>query len=150
MKFYVTEDKNGSYTVLLRHMHGVKFFDEISSQIIIVLNIEVNLVSIQIFCQVDDLLHATSMVAHFQTGLKPRIIVLVHFIQLGRQIIQYGQIFVFAQLVIEAIHIAIIVRYESFFIGIAEIVLLANANALEYFLHFLDGSEEIFSGYFNK
>ena len=83
------------------------------------------------------------MVAHFHTGLKLRVFAVAHFIQLRRQIIQLVQIFVFAQLVIETVHIAVIVRDEPFLIGIAEIVLLADADALEYLLHFFGGGGKL-------
>ena len=128
---------------MLRYLHDLQLINVIPSQIVIILNIGVNLIAVQIFRQVDDLLQAAAMVAHFHTGLKLRVFAVAHFIQLRRQIIELVQIFVFAQLVIEAVHIAVIVRDEPFLIGIAEIVLLADADALEYLLHFFGGGGKL-------
>ena len=102
-----------------------------------------SLIAVQIFRQVDDLLQAAAMVAHFHTGLKLRVFALIHFIQLRRQIIQLVQIFIFAQLAIKAVHIAVIVRDEPFLIGLAEVVPLADADTLEYLLQFLGGGGKL-------
>ena len=128
---------------MLRHLHNVQFFDVIAAQIVIVMDVRINLIAIQILGEVDDLLQAAAMVAHFHTGLKLRVFAFAHFIQLRRQIIKLVQIFVFAQLVIEAIHIAVIVRDEPFLIGLAEVIPLADADTLEYLLHFLGGGGEL-------
>ena len=128
---------------VLRHLHDLQLLNVIAPKIVIVLNMRIDLIAVQIFGQVDDLLQAAAMVAHFHTGLKLRVFALIHFIQLGGQIIQLVQIFVFAQLVIEAVHIAVIVRDEPFLIGLAEVVPLADADALEYLLHFLGGGGEL-------
>ena len=128
---------------MLRHLHDLQLLDIVPAQIVIIFNIGVNLIAVQIFRQVDDLLQAAAMVAHFHTGLKLRVFAVAHFIQLRRQIIQLVQIFVFAQLAIKAIHIAVIVRDEPFLIGLAEVIPLADADTLEYLLQFLGGGGEL-------
>ena len=128
---------------VLRDLHDLQLINVIPSQIVIILNIGVNLIAVQIFRQVDDLLQAAAMVAHFHTGLKLCVFAVAHFIQLRRQIIELVQIFVFAQLVIEAIHIAVIVRDEPFLIGLAEVIPLADADTLEYLLQFLGGGGKL-------
>ena len=128
---------------MLRHLHDLQLLDIVPAQIVIIFNIGVNLIAVQIFRQVDDLLQAAAMVAHFHTGLKLCVFAVAHFIQLRRQIIELVQTFVFAQLVIEAVHIAVIVRDEPFLVGLSEVVLLADADALEYLLHLLGGGREL-------
>ena len=128
---------------VLRHLHDLQLLDIVPAQIVIIFNIGVNLIAVQIFRQVDDLLQAAAMVAHFHTGLKLRVFAVAHFIQLRRQIIELVQTFVFAQLVIEAVHIAVIVRDEPFLIGLAEVIPLADADTLEYLLQFLGGGGEL-------
>ena len=125
------------------HLHNVQFFDVIAPQIVIVLNVGVNLIAVQIFRQVDDLLHAAAMVAHLHTGLELRIVALVHFIQLRRQIIQLVQILIFTQLTVKTVHIAVIVRDEPFLIGLAEVILLADPDPLKHFLQFLGGGGKL-------
>ena len=128
---------------VLRDLHDLQLLDVIAAQIVIVMDIRIDLIAVQIFRQVDDLLQAAAMVAHFHTGLKLRVFAVAHFIQLRRQIIELVQTFVFAQLVIEAVHIAVIVRDEPFLIGLAEVIPLADADTLEYLLHFLGGGGEL-------
>ena len=128
---------------MLWHLHNVQFFDVIAAQIVIVMDIGVNLIAIQILGEVDDLLQAAAMVAHFHTGLKLCVFAVAHFIQLRRQIIELVQIFVFAQLVIETVHIAVIVRDEPFLIGLAEVILLADPDPLKHFFQFLGGGGKL-------
>ena len=128
---------------VLRHLHDLQLINVIAPKIIIVLNMGIDLIAVQIFRQVDDFLQAAAMVAHFHTGLKLRVFAVAHFIQLRRQIVELVQIFVFAQLVIEAVHIAVIVCDEPFLIGLAEVIPLADADTLEYLLHFLGGGGEL-------
>ena len=128
---------------VLRHLHDLQLLDIVPAQIVIVLNMGIDLIAVQIFRQVDDLLQAAAMVAHFHTGLKLRVFAVAHFIQLRRQIIQLVQIFIFAQLAIKAVHIAVIVRDEPFLIGLAEVVPLADADTLEYLLQFLGGGGKL-------
>ena len=87
---------------MLRDLHDLQLLDIVSPQIVIVCNMGIDLIAVQIFRQVDDLLQAATMVAHFHTGLKLRVFAVAHFIQLRRQIVQLVQTFVFPQLVIEA------------------------------------------------
>ena len=128
---------------MLWHLHNVQFFDVIAAQIVIVMDIGVNLIAIQILGEVDDLLQAAAMVAHFHTGLKLCVFAFAHFIQLRCQIIQLVQIFIFTQLTVKTVHIAVIVRDEPFLIGLAEVIPLADADTLEYLLHFLGGGGEL-------
>ena len=128
---------------MLWHLHNVQFFDVIAAQIVIVMDIGVNLIAIQILGEVDDLLQAAAMVAHFHTGLKLCVFAFAHFIQLRCQIIQLVQIFVFAQLTVKTVHIAVIVCDEPFLIGLAEVVLLADPDPLKHFLQFLGGGGKL-------
>ena len=64
---------------MLWHLHNVQFFDVIAAQIVIVMDIGVNLIAIQILGEVDDLLQAAAMVAHFHTGLKLCVFAFAHF-----------------------------------------------------------------------
>ena len=128
---------------MLWHLHNVQFFDVIAAQIVIVMDIGVNLIAIQILGEVDDLLQAAAMVAHFHTGLKLCVFAFAHFIQLRRQIIQLVQILIFTQLAVKTVHIAVIVRDEPFLIGLAEVILLADPDTLKYFLQFLGGGGKL-------
>ena len=128
---------------MLWHLHNVQFFDVIAAQIVIVMDIGVNLIAIQILGEVDDLLQAAAMVAHFHTGLKLCVFAFAHFIQLRCQIIQFVQIFIFTQLTVKTVHIAVIVRDEPFLIGLAEVILLADPDPLKHFLQFLGGGGKL-------
>ena len=128
---------------MLWHLHNVQFFDVIAAQIVIVMDIGVNLIAIQILGEVDDLLQAAAMVAHFHTGLKLCVFAFAHFIQLRCQIIQLVQIFIFTQLTVKTVHIAVIVRDEPFLIGLAEVILLADPDPLKHFLQFLGGGGKL-------
>ena len=125
------------------NLSDFQFLNVITPQVIIVLDIGVNLITIQILGEVDDLLQAAGIVSDLHSGLELRIVALIHFIQLGGQIVQLVQIFVFAQLVIEAVHIAVIVRDEPFLIGIAEVILLADPDPLKHFFQFLGGGGKL-------
>ena len=128
---------------MLWHLHNVQFFDVIAAQIVIVMDIGVNLIAIQILGEVDDLLQAAAMVAHFHTGLKLCVFAFAHFIQLRCQIIQLVQILIFTQLTVKTVHIAVIVRDEPFFIGLAEVILLADSDPLKHFLQFFGGGGKL-------
>ena len=128
---------------MLWHLHNVQFFDVIAAQIVIVMDIGVNLIAIQILGEVDDLLQAAAMVAHFHTGLKLCVFAFAHFIQLRRQIIQLVQILIFTQLTVKTVHIAVIVRDEPFLIGLAEVILLTDPDPLKHFLQFLGGGGKL-------
>ena len=128
---------------MLWHLHNVQFFDVIAAQIVIVMDIGVNLIAIQILGEVDDLLQAAAMVAHFHTGLKLCVFAFAHFIQLRCQIIQFVQIFIFTQLTVKTVHIAVIVRDEPFLIGLAEVIFLADPDPLKHFFQFLGGGGKL-------
>ena len=128
---------------MLWHLHNVQFFDVIAAQVVIVMDIGVNLIAIQILGEVDGLLQAAAMVAHFHTGLKLCVFAFAHFIQLRCQIIQLVQIFIFTQLTVKTVHIAVIVRDEPFLIGLAEVILLADPDTLKHFLQFLGGGGKL-------
>jgi len=83
------------------------------------------------------------MIAHFHTGLKLCVFAFAHFIQFRRQIIQLVQILIFTQLTVKTVHIAVIVRDEPFFIGLAEVILLADSDMLEHFFQFLGGGGKL-------
>ena len=128
---------------MLWHLHNVQFFDVIAAQIVIVMDIGVNLIAIQILGEVDDLLQAAAMVAHFHTGLKLCVFAFAHFIQLRCQIIQLVQTLIFTQLTVKTVHIAVIVRDEPFLIGLAEVILLADPDPLKHFFQFLGGGGKL-------
>ena len=133
------------YVVLqvLRHLHDLQLINVIAAQIVIVMDIGVNLIAIQILGEVDDLLQAAAMVAHFHTGLKLCVFAFAHFIQLRCQIIQLVQILIFTQLTVKTVHIAVIVRDEPFLIGLAEVILLADPDPLKHFFQFLGGGGKL-------
>ena len=128
---------------MLRHLHDLQLINVIAAQIVIVMDIGINLIAIQILGEVDDLLQAAAMVAHFHTGLKLCVFAFAHFIQLRCQVIQLVQVFVFAQLTVKTVHIAVIVRDEPFLIGMAEVILLADPDTLKHFLQFLGGGGKL-------
>ena len=76
------------------------------------------------------------MVAHRHSRLELVVFALAHFIQLGSEIVQFVQIDVFSQLVIQAVHIAVIVCNEPLLIGVSEIVLLSDADTVHGGLDF--------------
>ena len=128
---------------MLWHLHNVQFFDVIAAQIVIVLDIGVNLITVQILGEVNDLLQAAGIVTDLHSGLELRIVALIHFIQLRCQIIQLVQILIFTQLTVKTVHIAVIVRDEPFLIGLAEVILLADPDPLKHFLQFLGGGGKL-------
>ena len=128
---------------VLRHLHDLQLINVIAPKIVIVLDVGIDLITVQIFRQVDDLLQAAAMVAHFHTGLKLCVFAFAHFIQLRRQIIQLVQILIFTQLTVKTVHIAVIVRDEPFLIGLAEVILLADPDTLEHFFQFLGGGGKL-------
>ena len=127
---------------MLRHLHGVQFLDVVPAQVVIVLDRRVQVIAVQVVREVDDLLQAAGMVAHLHSRLKLRVLALAHFLQLRRQVIEFVQVFILAQLVIEGAHIAVIVRDEPFLIGLPEIVLLADPDPVKHFFQFLGGGWE--------
>ena len=129
---------------MLRHLHGVQLVDVIPAQVVVILDTRVNVIAIQVFRQVDDLLDAAGMVADLHGRLELLKLAPVHFIQLRRQVIQFVQALVFAQLVIEAIHITVIVRDEPFLIDLPEVARLSNPDPVKHLLHFLGGGRELY------
>ncbi len=128
---------------MLRHLHDLQRLDVVPAQIVVVLDIGVDLVAVQILREVDDLLQAAAMVAHLHA--RPELVVLIvpHLLQLRRQIVELIQALIFSQLVIEAVHIAVVVGDEPLLIGLAEVVPLADADAPEHLLHLLGGGGEL-------
>ena len=128
---------------MLRHLHGVQFLDVISAQIVVVVDVGVNVVAVQVLRQVDKLLDAARVVADLHGRLKPLIFILAHIVQLGSQIVQLVQVGVLAQQVIEAVHIAVVVRDEPFLIGLPEVVLRTDPDALKGLFQFLRRGGEL-------
>ena len=122
---------------MLRHLHGVQFLDIISAQIIVVVDVGVNIVAVQVLRQIDKLLDATRVVADLHSRLEPLIFILAHVVQLGGQVVQLVQVGVLTQQVIEAVHIAVVVRDEPFLIGLPEVVFRTNPDALKDLFQFL-------------
>ena len=67
---------------MLRHLHHVKFLYVVPPQIFVIFDIGVNFVAIKVFGQVDNVLQAARVVAHFHSGAKLIVLVLVHIIEL--------------------------------------------------------------------
>ena len=118
---------------MLRHLHGVQFLDVIPAQIVVVVDVRVDVVTVQVLRQIDKFLDAARVVADFHSSLEPLIFILAHVIQLGGQVVQLVQVGILAQQVIEAVHIAIVVRDESFLIDLPKFVLRPNPDALKDF-----------------
>ena len=83
------------------------------------------------------------MIAHRNGSAESVVIVLGHIIQLGSEVVQFVNVGILSQLVIEAVHIAIIVRNEPFFIGVSEIICFTDADTLKDCLHFLRGGGKL-------
>ena len=95
---------------MLRHLHGFKFFNIISIQIVVVVDVGINIVEVQISSKINQLLNAVGIVAVSHSRLEPLGFILAHVVQLGDQIFQLLQIDIIAQQVIETVHIEIVVR----------------------------------------
>ena len=128
---------------MLRNQGSIHFLQVISAQILVILDIRVNIVAVQIFRQVDKILDAAGMVAHVHRSAEFIVVVLHHIIQLGGKVVQLVQIGILAQLIIEAVHIAVVVRNEPFFIHAAEIVCFTDSDALKDSLHFFRGGGKL-------
>ena len=68
---------------------------------------------------------------------------MAHVVQLGGQIVQLIQVGVFAQQIIEAVHIAIVVRDEPFLIGLPKVVFCTDPDALKDLFQFLRRGGEL-------
>ena len=128
---------------MLRHLHGVQFLDIIPAQIIVVMDVGVNIVTVQVFRQVDKLLDAARVIADLHSRLKPLIFILAHIIQFGSQVVQLVQVCILTQQVIEAVHIAVVVRDEPFLIGLPEVVLRTDPDTLKDLFQFLRRGGEL-------
>ena len=128
---------------MLRHLHGVQFLDVIPAQIVVVVDVGVNVVAVQVLRQVDKFLDAARVVADLHSSLEPLIFILAHIIQFGGQVVQFIQVGILAQQVIEAVHIAVVVRDEPFLIGLPKFVLRPNPDALKDFFQFLRRGGEL-------
>ena len=128
---------------MLRHLHGVQLLDVIPAQVVMVVDVGVNVVAVQVLGQVDDLLQTARMVADLHRRLELFILALAHLVQLGGQVVELVQVLILAQFVIEAVHIAVIVGDEPLLIGLAEVVLLPNADPFKHLLHLLRRGGEL-------
>ncbi|CAN4009502.1 V-type proton ATPase subunit E, partial [Dysosmobacter welbionis] len=120
---------------VLRHLHGVQLLDVIPAQVVVVVDVGVNVVAVQVPGQVDDLLQAARMVADLHRRLELFVLALAHLVQFGGQVVELVQVLILAQLVVEAVHIAVIVSDEPLLIGLAEVILLPNADPFKHLLH---------------
>ena len=75
-------------------------------RILPVVDVRVDVVTAQVLRQIDKLLDAARVVADFHSSLEPLIFILAHIIQFGGQVVQFIQVGILAQQVIEAVHIA--------------------------------------------
>ena len=128
---------------MFRHLHGVQLLDVIPAQVVVVMDVGVNVVAVQVLGQVDDLLQAARMVADLHSRLELFVLALAHLVQLGGQVVELVQVLILAQFVIEAVHIAVIVGDEPLLIGLAEVVLLPNADPFKHLLHLLRRGGEL-------
>ena len=122
---------------MLRHLYGVQFLNVIPSQIVVVVDVGINVVTVQVFRQIDKLLDAARVVADFHSSLEPLIFILAHIIQFGGQVVQFIQVGILAQQVIEAVHIAVVVYDEPFLIVLPEVVFRTDPDALKDLFQFL-------------
>ena len=133
---------------MLRHLHGVQFLDVIPAQIVVVVDVGVNVVTVQVLRQVDKLLDAARVVAarviaDLHGRLEPLIFILAHIVQFGGQIVQFVQVGILAQQIIEAVHIAVVVRDEPFLIGLPKVVFRTDPDALKDLFQFLRRGGEL-------
>ena len=129
---------------MLRHLHGVQFLDVIPAQIVVVVDVGVNIVAVQVLRQVDKFLDAARVVVDLHGCLEPLIIILAHVVQLGSQIVQLVQVGILTQQVIEAVHIAVVVRDEPFLIGLPKVVFRTDPDALKDLFQFLRRGGELY------
>ena len=108
-----------------------------------VADVGVHIVAVQVLGQVDDLLQTAGMVADLHSRLELLVLALAHLVQLGGQVVELVQVLILAQLVIEAVHIAVIVGDEPLLIGLPEVVLGANADPLKHLLQLLRRGGEL-------
>ena len=108
-----------------------------------VVDVGVNIIAVQVLGQVDDLLQAAGMVADLHSRLELLVLDLTHLVQLGGQVVELVQVLILAQLVIEAVHIAVVVGDEPLLIGLPEVVLGANADPLKHLLQLLRRGGEL-------
>ena len=99
----------------------------------------VHVVAIQVIGQIYQILQTARMLAHFYCSLELLVFAGCHFIQPRRQIIELVKVDVLAQLVIEAVHIAVIVGYKPFLIDAAKLVRLPDTDTLKDLFHFIGG-----------
>ena len=128
---------------VLRHLHGVQLLNVIPAQVVMVADVGVHIVAVQVLGQVDDLLQTAGMVADLHSRLELLVLALAHLVQLGGQVVELVQVLILAQLVIEAVHIAVIVGDEPLLIGLPEVVLGANADPLKHLLQLLRRGGEL-------
>ena len=128
---------------MLRHLHGVQFLDIIPAQIVVVVDVGVDVVAVQVLRQIDKLLDAARVVADLHGCLEPLVFILAHIIQFGSQVVQLVQVCILTQQVIEAVHIAVVVRDEPFLIGLPEVVLRTDPDALKDLFQFLRRGGEL-------
>ena len=108
-----------------------------------VVDVGVNVVAVQVLGQVDDLLQAAGMVSNLHSRLELFVLALAHLVQFGGQVVELVQVLILAQLVVEAVHIAVIVSDEPLLIGLPEVVLGANADPLKHLLQLLRRGGEL-------
>ena len=103
----------------------------------------VHVVAIQVIGQIYQILQTARMLAHFYCSLELLVLAGGHFIQPRRQIIELIKVDVLAQLVIEAVHIAVIVGYKPFLIDAAKLVRLPDTDTLKDLFHFIGGGGKL-------
>ena len=118
------------------------FFDVILPKLIIVRSRRV-FIGIQILRQIDDILQGRGVVTGFNGSAELLIIEVVHILNHIGKVIELVQAFIFAQDVIKALHIHIVVRDKPFFIGLAKLVIASDTDSIEDLLNLFRGSGKL-------
>ena len=107
---------------IIRNFHHTEFFDIVMSQISIAFYSRIDFILIQVINKIDHIFNAACIITDLHCRLKMVIIMIIQLIELGSQIIEFIQVFIFSQLFIQPINITVIITNEPFFIRITEII----------------------------
>ena len=101
---------------MLRHFHTAESQHIHTAQLLVTMDIRIELKAIQILREVDQISHAGSMFAAVNDCLEFLQIALIQLREQAGQMVELVQIFVFAQVVIQAQHIPVEVGNEDLLI----------------------------------
>ena len=101
---------------MLRHFHTAELQHIHTAQLLVTMDIRIELKTIQIMREVDQISHAGSMFAAVNDCLEFLQIALIHFRQQNCQIVELVQIFILAQMLMQPQHIPVEVGNEDLLI----------------------------------